>query len=173
MARRARGTGGAGKWIAVVVVLLVLGGGGAGAGWYFFLRSTPEKTMEQYVAATMAGDEAGAKACLSSESQREAGPVAGGMGAFLRGLAGRGAGGEEEKTQAEYEIGKAKIEGKRATVPLTVPVPERVSQATGTTEFTINCVLLKEDGRWKIDLRETGEEMMRGWGGSRFPRRER
>lgn len=173
MARRVGRSGGAGKWIAIVVVLLVIVGGGAGAGWYFFLRSTPEKTMEQFMAASMAGDEEAVKACLSSDSQPMASGAARGMGAFGRGPRGRGAGGDEEKPQVDYEIGQAKTEGKRATVPLTMQAPEGVSQGTGMTEFTVNYVLLREDGKWKIDFGETMEEMMRGLGGGRFPRRQR
>ncbi|NIM06490.1 MAG: hypothetical protein GTN65_12980, partial [Armatimonadetes bacterium] len=48
----------------VVVVVLVVGIAFAGV-WYVFPRSSPEKTMEQFMEASERGDREALKSCLS------------------------------------------------------------------------------------------------------------
>ena len=164
MARQARRTGGSGKWIAVVVVVLViLGAGGVGA-WYFLLRSTPERTLEQFMQASTRGDQEAVKACLSSESLEMADSFGDGMAGMGRGAPRTSAGDDAEKPEVDYTIGSAEVEGDKATVPLTLKMPEGVAQRTGTTEFKINYALVKEEGKWKVDLKATMAEMFRGFG---------
>jgi len=165
MARQARRTGGSGKWIAVVVVVLVIVGAGGAGGWYFLLRSTPERTLEQFLRAGMEGDRETVKACLSRESLEMADRFGDGMPGMGRAAPRTSAGDDAEKPEVDYTIGSAEVEGDKATVPLTLKVPEAVAQRAGTTEFKMNYALVKEGGKWKIDFGATMREMMRGFGG--------
>ncbi len=134
-----RRTGAAVVIVIVIVAILAIAGAGV---WWFVLRSTPEKTLHTMFRAQMAGDVETVRACMTERSQRWADRM-GGM---------TGGGSEQE---FEYALGETEIDGDRATVPVTMPLPEQVTQYTGQTEITLKYSLHNEDGSWKVDMQDT------------------
>ncbi len=107
------------------------------AGWWFFLRATPEKAVAQYAAAAKTGNEAAAKAFLTADTvkavddleqamQTQAPTMAGNF-KVATGLVGRVGQG------AELQIGKAKVQGGTATVPVTVKQGKAQGGSPATT----------------------------------------
>jgi hypothetical protein len=147
---KAKSGGGKGKIIAglvlLVIIVLLIGG------WYVFLRSTPEKTVKTYMAATQRGDNATAKAMLSNRS-KESGLAEGMLPPPST---------DQDREQPSYTVGKASYEGKTAAVPVTLPVPKGMEQFTGgMKELTITLGLIKEGRQWKIDMQETLNAMIK------------
>jgi len=105
--------------VPVIVVVLVA----AVAAWWFLLRATPEKTITRYWAAAKAGNEAAARALLTADTAKAADdlqktmptpPPGAGIGKLVLGLVPRAS------QYADVEVGKAKIQGDTATVPVTL-----------------------------------------------------
>jgi hypothetical protein len=144
MYRLSRRTGSAAVTVVVIVAILAIAGG---ALWFFMLRSTPEKAVATMLQAQIDGDEELLKSVLTEDSQRWAS-----MGAGAMRMANENA--------PEYEVGEAEMDGEQAKVPVTYTMPEQMQQMTNTTEVTMNYVVQKEDGEWKVDLAETMKAMM-------------
>ncbi len=144
-------SGMAGRALGVVLFIIVVAAAAA-AGWYFFVRSTPEKTVRQFMAASDANDVEAIKPLLSSRS-REA------MSRMESLLPKDSNAAKEKGPQTDYKLGKAKINGDKATVPMRVKLPERASKLMSTAELTITWGLVKEKGKWVIDMGETMNAM--------------
>ena len=141
-------SGKASGWLILIVVAVA-----AAAGWYFFLRSTPEKTVKQFMAAGEANDIEAIKPLVSSKSREAISLMAGMMPKGLQGS-------KEGKPGADYEMGPAKMDGGKATVPVTFAAPEKLAQMTGNKGLTVYYVLIKEKGKWVIDIEETGKAFL-------------
>jgi hypothetical protein len=62
----------------------------------------------------------------------------------------------KKQTMPAFDIGKAQTEGGKTTVPVTV----KASQQLGMPEQTIDVIVVKEEGKWKIDLKATLQQAM-------------
>jgi len=141
-------SGMAGRALGVVLFIIVVAAAAA-AGWYFFVRSTPEKTVRQFMAASDANDVEAIKPLLSSRSREAM--------SRMESLLPQGA--KEKGPQTDYELGKARINGDKATVPMIVKLPEKASKLMSMAELTITWGLVKENGKWVIDMGETMKAM--------------
>ena len=133
--------------VIVIVIVAILAIAGAGV-WWFVLRSTPEKTLRTMFAAQKRGDGEAFAACMTERSQAYASAVGNALA--------------NSPQEFEYTLGDAEIDGDKATVPVTMPIPERVSQYSGQTEVTLKYALQKEGGAWKVDMQDTIAAMMGG-----------
>ena len=155
MRRRRR----SGKALGTVFVVLLLIAAGMAAGWYFLLRSTPERTVTELMEAVRRGDDEALAELFTTQSQ----PLIDTMGA---------AGGGPQiwqlmlfgDEQSDYTVGSATMDGDQAKVPLTMQSPDAVREITGADQYTMTYVLIKEDGRWRVDIMATGRSAMQQYG---------
>ena len=132
-----------------MIILLVLAGivvaGLAAATYLFLLKPGPDQVVRKYLAAQATGDYATLKALLTQASADQLFPP----GQPLP---------EPDKSAPvpDMEIGKASINGNRASVPVKL----KQGEATfGMPEQSIDMILAKEGGEWKVDLKATVEEL--------------
>lgn len=143
--------------VSVFVILALLGGAGA---WFLLLRSTPEQAVKRFLAAAQAGNETAARAQMSAETLKLLDELQKSMSAFgplaadMK-LAARMA--PATQLDATITVGKAKVEGNSASVPVRVK-PRRgdAGRYAAFLNQPMRCV--KEGGRWKLDF--TGELKM-------------
>jgi hypothetical protein len=135
--------------VIVVVVVLVLAAGG-GAAWWFLLRSTPEKTAEAYLAADRARDVEKLKSLLSSKTLtilEDAAPPPG-LARMLAGAPG-----------VETQVGKASVQGDKATVPFETKMGEGQALPGFPDSVKDSMKLVREGAEWKIDLSDYLKEL--------------
>lgn len=128
--------------LAVVVVALVAGGVG-----YYLPYSTPEKTVNLFIAAMKAKDTAALKNCLSSASQQQDGESDTAIDEAWNSI-------PKEVQSIQMTTGTATINGNTATVPVKFALPKELAQF-GISEIPIPLGLVREKLRWKIDNEET------------------
>ncbi len=125
----------------IIVVLVVIAAAAAG-GWYFFLRQGPESTVKAYLRASQTNDTAAMQATFSAES--------------VKITAGSSKLGNIEKMAfvngSAYSVGSARIDGDKATVPVKYKQSANASRSNAPQEVEIPFALVKEDGKWKIDV---------------------
>jgi hypothetical protein len=153
--RSASGGGGSAVKIVVpaIVVVVVLGV----VAWMLLLRSTPAKTVARYVAASKAGDEQAAKACLTADSAKAVddlqksmpampGPMAGSVKFATSLLVPPG-------LNLDVAIGKSEVKGDSATVQITLVPKGGAKGGPGAMAGGggIPLTLKREGGQWKID----------------------
>ncbi len=146
-----------GSSVGVIILLLLVLGGGAFAGWWFFLKPpTPEQVVQNMLDAAKAGDFEGIKACFTQASVRELQRTPDGEKKAAEAI--KRAFGQDD-TDSGVKIGKAVYEGdNRAFV--SIEPPEGKEPAGFNIRMKFELVLLREDGRWKIDEQETEQRMM-------------
>lgn len=153
--RRTGAQTGRGTIIVVVIVVVVVG---AGAAWWFFLRPTPEKAVKQFIAAAQDMDEEKLRSLVTQETLQAADELQERMVAQFAGMAGEPPEGGPGflssmawgMTAGVKGVGKAKIEGNTATVPLK-------RKAAGPRAYAPDVKLIKEGGKWKVDLTDALE----------------
>lgn len=160
--------------VGAIVFVLILIAGAAFAGWWFFMRPLPpEQVVQKFMEAAKANDVEKVKPFLSKDSldlleqQRK-----------MTGQTNMNMGGLTE----DVEIGATKYEGTDKSIALVPIGPKDKSKIQPGQPSSIDLVLLKEEGKWKIDLKETMNRVMKmvfeemrkkGYGpppGGRFPR---
>lgn len=144
-------SGMAGRVLGVVLFIIVVAAAGA-ACWYFFVRSTPEKTVRQFMAASDANDVEAIKPLLSSRSREAMSRMESLISKHSKASNGKG-------PKTDYKLGETKIDGDRAAVPMTITLPKGASKLMGMSELTIEWGLVKENGKWVIDMGETMKAM--------------
>jgi hypothetical protein len=143
------GGGGGSKSILIVIIVLAVVAL-AGAGWYIFLRSTPEKTVKQFMQAREKGDAETVVKLLSEKSKVDS-------KSFTEGI--NQAAGQEKAKSSVYKIGSATITGTDATVPVSFEMSKEQAAIMGS-EFTLPFCLVKEGMQWKVDSKKTEDAMM-------------
>jgi len=133
---------GGGKSILTVIIVLVVIAALAGAGWYVFLRSTPEKTVKQFLQAAEKGDSEAITKLLTERSK--------GQGFEEYGKDMIPVEKQEGEKEPPYTIGKAEITGNTAIVPVTTKIEDKMAAAIFGGELKVSLALMKEAGRWKI-----------------------
>jgi len=135
--------------VIIVVVLVVVVG--AVAAWWLFLRPTPQRTVAQFLEAAKAQDEEKLRSLMTEETvklmdqvQKDMEAQFGGMGARVSGGPGMAAGLAMGLSYGAEGVGKASIEGDKATVSL--------QRKTGGGPYGQDVRLVKEGGKWKIDF---------------------
>jgi hypothetical protein len=141
------GGGKSGLIVVIILIIAVL----AGAAWYVFLRSTPEKTVKQFLQASEKGDKEAVVNLLSEKSKADGDSFARDINPM------EGAKGGEKKPA--YKIGPATITGTEAIVPVIFEVPKEQAAMMGS-EFSLPMCLVKEGMQWKIDSKKTENAMM-------------
>jgi len=148
-----------GKALGTVFVIVLFIAVGMAAGWYFYLRSTPERTVTEMVEAARRGDDEMLKSLFTADSQSVVGTI---------GAAGGGPPiwqvmlfGDE---QSEYTVGSATVDGDQAKVPLTMQSPDMIREITGADEYTMTYMLIKEGSEWRVDIMATGRGAMLQYG---------
>jgi len=131
-----------------LIIMLVIAGvvvvGMAAATYLFLLKPGPDQVVRKYLAAQATGDYATLKTLLAKSSVDALFPP----GQPLPKP-------DKNATVPDMEIGKATVTGDKATVPVKV----KQGQATfGMPEQTLDMILIKEGGEWKVDLQATVEE---------------
>ncbi len=155
------------------IIILILVAGGAAAGWWFYLRPpSPEQVMRTFITASVDMDAEKAKSCLTKDSLN----VPGVAESFTQ--IGN-AGDKPDPKSVQFEIKETTYEGAEkstAVVNVNFKLPEKVS--TKVDSLDIPFVLLQEEGRWKIDARQSQQRMIqslmqqmrqRGFGGPPGP----
>lgn len=129
--------------------------------WYFMLRSTPERTVEAFLQAQAERDMRKMENLLTEDSK----PWVTKIGQVTTTAT--------ESNEPAYEIGASHIDGDRATVPVTYPLPERAQHLTESGTFRLDYVLYLQENQWRIDLETTMksllESLMRGGEGMAPP----
>lgn len=148
MMRRMHRRRGSAATVVVVVLVLALVAGGL---WYFVLRSTPEKTVEQMLEAARMEDRDLMQQFMT-DREVEGAPIVVGLTLHLAG------GGPGEPT---YTIGEPEISDSIAQVPVQFPLEGTVTTLTGIDTFTMPYVLHREGQTWLVDVRDTQEELGR------------
>jgi hypothetical protein len=130
-------------WLALIIVVVV---GMAVASYIFLLKPGPDQVVKQYLAAENAQDYKLIKTLLTKESAAmlppddqlpKPDPA-------------------KKQNMPAFDIGKAKTEGGKTSVPVTV----QASQDMGMPAQTIDVIVVKEEGKWKIDLKATLQQAM-------------
>jgi len=126
--------------VAIVLIILLIGGAGFGGWWFLTRAQSPAEVVGGFVEAVKAGDGTKAKSFLTAGNVRDLerpGPAA----VFAKNL-------ERGKDQ-HYEIGDTTNEGdSTAVVKLDVTMADNRNSHE-------DLVLVKEEGKWKIDLQQT------------------
>jgi hypothetical protein len=160
-----------GRGILIVLVVVVLLAAGGGAAWWFVLRSTPEMTVEAYLAAAKAGDQEKVKSLLSSETVTILEDLEKQFGDAFSKAAGAGgpAGMPVGAPDIEMQVGKASVQGDTATVPLEVKMGKAQMPPGFPDSAKISVDLVREGGQWKIDLADQlkmAQQFAKAFGGS-------
>ena len=156
-----KGSGIGAKGIANIIVTVAVVAIAAGAGWYFFLRPTPEKTVTKFLDSLYAGKMDVAKTCLAEASAKDWDKNQTQISQWFKQAD------SADKKEKPYKIGKSEAKGTAATVQVTAPIPQAMAQWFGgktSVDFPFACV--KEKGDWRVDLAETGKQMLKSLMGS-------
>ena len=141
------------NWGAIFLVVLLIAGGAFGGWWFFMKPASPDAVVQRMIDASKAGDYDKYKSCLCQSfltkmAQSPQGEQA--MRSAMQQQAGKNGGGKVGKTTYENN-------GLIAVVELT---PNEGAQLQpGLT--SVDIVLIKESGQWKIDLEATGRRLMK------------
>ena len=136
--------------MGLIIVLAVAGVvvvGMAIATYLFLLKPGPDQVVKKFLAAQVTGDIEALRSTVTGADAAKLPP-----------------GGNQPKPPQQasipdMEIGQPKIEGNRAVVP--VKIKER-TMGFGAQAPTLNIVLAKEGGQWKVDMQATINQMMQG-----------
>ena len=132
--------------LAVVVVVVVALGASA---YLFLLRPGPEQVVRRYFLAVDSGDVDALRATLTAESAARIPP-----GAKLRK--------PTATEQPSPDIGKARVQGDQAVVPVKTKGPVLPGMPMGAGEASEDFVTRKENGQWKVDLLATLQGLLQG-----------
>jgi hypothetical protein len=148
-----------------IVILLA---GGAGAGWWFFLRApSPGEVVRQFVRATEDNDPEKIKSLLSQSTLNTPGFAEG----FARGreFAAKNAKADEVKHE-HVNIISTTYEGDAKDRAVVTCEPEDKSSVPSGTDSKQEIFLVKEEGKWKIDLMTTIQRAFsKAFGGKNMP----
>ena len=145
--------------MGVIILLLLIIGGGAFAGWWFFIKApTPEQVVQRLVNAAKAEDLEGVKSCFTKASLELVKNLPGGEDAFAKSVTGNAGLGNDVSVG---KIGPAVYEGEDRALVEIEPEQKSTLPAGPDIDIKSEMVLLREDGRWKIDLEQTVQHMMR------------
>lgn len=127
------------KRITIALVVIAVCAMVAGAGCSGGKGSDPGKVAEKYWKVTKEGSVEDVKPYVTKESfealkEEKKGPAA--------------------KKEGDYTLGEAEIEGDKATIPTTI--------TDQGFSFELQTVLVKEDGKWKVDVAQTMMSMFGG-----------
>lgn len=112
-----------------------------GAYCLYVSHRTPEATVRAFLSAWQRGPVDELQRYVATSSQQELAQWdAVGMAEARRGR------------QWNERIGKAKIDGNIARVPVIVELPNSAAQIVGYATVSLEYTLVKEGGRWVIDL---------------------
>ena len=152
-----------GSSVALIVVILILLAGGAAAGWWFFLRTpSPGEVVQRFVAASEGNDPEKIKSYLSQSTLNMPGFAEG----FARGkeLAAK----HSKSTQptkgqeVRVKILGTVYEGADKNTAIVTCEPEDKSKIPAGMNAKQEIVLVKEEGKWKIDLMATIQRAFAG-----------
>lgn len=125
--------------VSLLVLVLVLAGcGGDGGG--SASADSPEAVTEAFIQASLDQDAEAAFELISESDQAEVDDKE----QIVEGA---------DEYFESFSVGKAEIEGDTAKVDVTIKIKELEN------ELTFVFVLVEEDGKWKVSLEKTGEEM--------------
>jgi uncharacterized membrane protein YgcG len=127
--------------IVLIVALVVVVAALAAATYMFLLKTGPEQVVRQYLVAENSRNWPVIKSLLNKDS--------------LALLPSDDKLPKADKTQPPppaTEIGKAKVDKDKATVPVTI---KEQGGAMGAAPQELDVVLVKENGVWKVDLKAT------------------
>lgn len=135
------------KWVLIILLALIVGAG-AFAGWWFGLRSpSPEQVVQRFIDSAKAGDYDGVISCLTPKSAASLIKESGGERELRLTIE------QSKKDILEARAFPATYRGggKTAIVKMEAKTKEGSTDRTDTTDI----VLVRERGRWKIDMDAT------------------
>jgi len=137
----------------LIAVILILIAGGAVAGWWFFLRTpSPGEVVQRFAVAAKDGDVEQIKPYLS-QSTLDLPGFERGMAAAKERAASHKEPGKEEDTRVK--ILNTVYEGADKNTAVVTFEPEDKSKAPAGMAKPQEVILVKEEGKWKIDLAAT------------------
>ncbi len=136
--------------------------------WSLLLRSSPEKTVKDYLKAAARNDAQRAKALLSAETLKQMTEMESAMSQFMP-MGGMGGGGGMATKMLpsgwgmKVRVGKAKVQGDKATVDIKVKAGQSAQgKAMPSVPWPpVRCV--REGGKWRLDFTaelQMGKQMM-------------
>ncbi len=140
------------NWGAIIFVLILLLGGGGFAYWWFMLRTpSPAAVVQQMADAAKAGDFDKWKECITRGSLALFQQIPGGEDTMRQAMK------KDAGQDAGLTIGATTYEDKGATaivnVTATNPKAEQMMSGMGGN---VDLVLIREEGKWKLDFMATG-----------------
>ncbi len=143
-----------GRALAIATIVPALAIAGGAVAW-LLLRSTPEKTVAQYLAYAKAGDQQKVKTLVSAETLKASAELEKTMASQFGGMVG----GTSLLTEMaptrhmdlEVKVGKAEVKGKLATVPVTYKPKGNVGIMAKAFDRPMPVKCVKEGWRWKVD----------------------
>ena len=148
-----------GSSAGLIVFILILLAGGAAAGWWFFLRPpSPGEVVQRFAAAAQGNDPEKIKSYLSQSTMN--------MPGFAEGFArGQELAAKNPKPKDDVDV-RVKIlstvyEGAEKNTAIVTFEPEDKSKIPAGADPKQEVVLVKEEGKWKIDLMATAQRAIR------------
>ena len=139
-----------------VLAIIVLAAA-AFAGWWFLLKpKTPEQVVNAFIAAARAGDVEKVKTCVSSASRAEldeSGAAEGLKRSFQKNP------NTKESDEEKVKIGETTFEGGSKALVEVMPTEPAAASAVGGMK--VQMVLIKEEGQWRIDSKQTQDLMIK------------
>lgn len=150
------------NWGAIILVVLLLAGG-AFAGWWFFMKPLPpEQVVQNFFQAAGDGNYDKFKGYLTDASIEMIKTEGGGEEKVAEQLKQAVSRGQQLGTD-DITFGKPTFEGENKALVSMEP-KEKPQLPPGMpaqfANFKFEMVLLREGGKWKIDLKETQTHMM-------------
>jgi hypothetical protein len=135
------------RWGVIALVIVLIVGAGAFAGWWFLLRSPgPECVVQRFIDSANAGDCDRMLSHLTRKSARNLVKESGGKEGLKRAMQEGGELVGSKVSRATYRNG-----GKAALVKMELKTKEGSTVRSDTTDI----VMVREGGRWKIDMDAT------------------
>ena len=148
-----------GSSAGVIIVILILIAAGAAAGWWFFLRApSPGEVVQAFFKASKGADVEKVKSYLSSSTLNMPGFADGFQRGFEFASKNRQSQGGK-KDDADVRIFQTTYEGSDKNTAVVMCEPTGQSIVSSGTGGTIDIVLVKEEGKWKIDMMATAQRM--------------
>ena len=152
---------GSGSGITAFLLIIIVLGGAFAAWWFLMKPKSPDQVVQAFVGAALEGDYKKAKPYMTKATIAELEKMYGSEEKIAADLKNNVAMTKDAKLE-EFTFEEPVYEGEStAIVAIGLPSdPSNPMQAMAAS-FKPEMVLLKEDGKWKFDMKATGEHMQK------------
>jgi hypothetical protein len=153
----------------LIVFLVILIAAGAAAGWWFFLRApSPGQVVQAFFKASKGSDVEKVKSYLSTSTLNMPGLAEGFQRGFEYAAKNRQAQADKED-DADIKVLETKYEGTDRNTAVVTCEPTGQPIGWSGTGGKLDIVLVKEEGKWKIDMMTTAKRMLQKMMGPKGP----